>query len=48
MIRRPDLFIKPEYGKYGLKAWEAAYREKAKEDAFSYHRENDTEDARVV
>jgi hypothetical protein len=48
MIRRTDLFIKPEYGKYGLKAWEAAYREKAEEEAFSYNRENPTEDARVI
>ena len=45
MIRRPDLFFKPGYGKYGLVVWEA---EKAQEDAFDHNRENIMEDSRVA
>jgi hypothetical protein len=48
MIRRPDLFIKPEYGKYGLKAWEADYLERATEEAFDYRRENPMEETRIA
>jgi hypothetical protein len=48
MIRKTDVFIKPAYGKYGLKAWEEAYRAKAQEEALDYHRENTLDDTRVA
>ena len=45
MIRRPDLFFKPGYGKYGLTAWED---EKAEEAAAEYQRETAEEIARIA